>query len=340
MSEKKEFVSKKGLMIIGIVSLTILIIGVILYFTNFNLAFYSSINSVQAIFKAITYLGEPVVFIIIIAILYLIYSKTYAKTLAFSLLFSYYLNGVLKEVIQDHRPATNIPGPDHGFIEPDFGFPSGHAQTAISFWGHVGNEFKDRYSYKNIQIIPILTSLLIFLIAISRIIIGVHDLKDIIGGLLLGIGFLLLFIYTEPYLTEQFKKLNFLAQIIITALIGIFLFLLGTLLFPSAGLGLVSPSLVYKDDGVFAQVGGSILGFGVGYLLEQRYVKYDPTHLTKKKKLINLAIGIIILLVVFVPFEYLLEIDSVVYRFFRYALPTFILAYIVPLICTKIDPKI
>ena len=340
MSEEKEFISKKGLMVIGIVSLAILIIGVILYYTNLNEAFYSSNNSVQSIFKAITYLGEPVVFIIIIAIFFLIYNKTYAKTLAYSLLFSYYLNGVFKEVIQDPRPATNVPGPDHGFIEPDYGFPSGHAQTAVSFWGHVGFEFKDKYEYKNIQIVPIIMSILIFLIAISRIIIGVHDLQDIIGGLLLGIGFLLLFIYIEPFLTEQFNKLNFLAKIIVTALIGIFLFLLGTLLFPSAGLGLVSPSLLYKDDGVFAQVGGSILGFGVGYLLEQKYIKYDPTQLTTKEKLINLTLGIIILLVVFVPFEYLLEIDSVVYRFFRYALPTFILAYIVPLICTKIDPKL
>ncbi|MHA2181251.1 MAG: phosphatase PAP2 family protein [Promethearchaeota archaeon] len=340
MSEKKKNLSQKGIMVIGIVSLAILIIGIILYYVNLNEAFYVSNNTVQSIFKAITYLGEPVVFIIIVAILFLVYSKTYAKTLAFSLLFSYYLNGVLKEVFQDPRPVTNIPGSDHGFIEPDYGFPSGHAQTAVSFWGHVGYEFKNKREYKNIQVVPMIMSILIFLIAISRIIIGVHDLQDIIGGLLLGIGFLLLFIYIEPYLTEQFNKINFLAKLIITALIGIFLFLLGTFLFPSAGLGLVTPPLLYKDDGVFAQVGGAVLGFGVGYLLEQKYVKYDPAPLSTKKKLTNLIIGIIILLVVFVPFEYLIEIDSVVYRFFRYALPTFILAYLVPLICTKIDPKL
>ena len=340
LSENKENISQKGLMVIGIVSLAILIVGIIMYYVNLNEAFYVSTSSVQSIFKAITYLGEPVVFIIIIAILFLAYNKTYAKSLAYSLLFSYYLNGVFKELFQDPRPLTNVPGSDHGFVEPDYGFPSGHAQTAVSFWGHVGYEFKDKYEYKNIQIVPILMSILIFLIAISRIIIGVHDLQDIIGGLLLGIGFLLLFIYIEPYLTEQFNKLNFLTKIIVTASIGIFLFILGTLLFPSAGLGLVTPSLYYKDDGVFAQVGGSILGFSVGYLLEQEYIKYDPTHLSTKKKLINLAIGIIILLVIFVPLEYLIKVDSVFYRFFRYALPTFVLAYVVPLICTKIDPKI
>ncbi len=339
MSEKKkELLSQKGLMIIGIVSLAILVIGIILYYLDLNGAFYVSMYPVQSIFRIITYLGEPVIFIIIIAIIFLIYNKNYAKNLAFSLLYSYFLNGLFKEFFKDPRPSTNVdPVEDYGYIEPDYGFPSGHAQTAVSFWGYVGYEFKDKYKYKNIQIVPVIMSILIFLIAISRIIIGVHDLQDIIGGLMLGIGFLLLFIYIEPYLTELFNKLSFLAKIILTALIGVLLFLIGTLIFPSAGLGLVTPSLLYKDDGVFAQVGGSVLGFGVGYLLEQKYVKYDPTHLTNKKKLKNLAIGLIILIVIFVPFEYLIKIDSVVYRFFRYALPTFILAYVVPLICTKID---
>jgi membrane-associated phospholipid phosphatase len=341
MSEKKKFLSKKGLMVIGIVSLAILLIGIILYYTNLNEAFYSSRYSVQSVFKAITYLGEPVVFIIIIAILFLLYNKRYAKRLACSLLFSYYLNGLFKEFFKDPRPNTNInPAEEYGLVEPDYGFPSGHAQTAVSFWGYQGYEFKDKYLYRNIQIVPVIMSILIFLIAISRIIIGVHDLQDIIGGLLLGIGLLLLYIYIEPYLTKQFNRLNFIAKISITGLIGIGLFLLGTLLFPSAGVGLVSPSPLYVDDGVFAQVGGSILGFGIGYLLEQEYVKYDPTYLTTKKKLINVTLGIIVLLIVFVPFEYLLKIDSVVYRFFRYALPTFILAYVIPLICTRINPKL
>ncbi|MHA2035971.1 MAG: phosphatase PAP2 family protein [Promethearchaeota archaeon] len=341
MSEENNFISKKGLMVIGIISLAILIIGIIFYYTNLNEAFYSARYSIQSVFKAITYLGEPVVFIIIIAILFLLYNKRYAKRLAYSLLFSYYLNGLFKEFFKDPRPNTNIdPSEEYGLVEPDYGFPSGHAQTAVSFWGYQGYEFKDKYLYRNIQIVPVIMSILIFLIAISRIIIGVHDLQDIIGGLLLGIGILLLYIYIEPYLTKQFNRLNFIAKILITAVIGVGLFLLGTLLFPSAGVGLVSPSPLYVDDGVFAQVGGSILGFGIGYLLEQEYVKYDPTNLTTKKKLINVTLGIIVLLITFVPFEYLLKIDSVVYRFFRYVLPTFILAYVVPLICTKIEPKL
>ena len=133
------------------------------------------------------------------------------------------------------------------------------------------------------------------------------------------------------------NRLNFITKIIVTIVVSVGLFLIGTLLFPEAGLGLVDPHPLYKDKGAFAVVGGVLLGFGVGYLLEQEYIKYDPSQVSTKNKVINVIIGIIILLVVFVPFEYLIEINSVYFRFFRYALPTFILAYAVPLICTKIN---
>jgi membrane-associated phospholipid phosphatase len=337
MSESKENLSNKGLLAIGIVFIATLLIGIILIIpADLNEAFYSDTG--QSVFKIITYLGEPIVFIIIAAILYIAYNKVYAKNLALSLLFTHYLNQVFKGIFKDPRPAPNIdPLEDYGFVEPSYGFPSGHSQTAVGFWGYAGYGFKDTYKVKNIQIIPCVLSVIIFLVAISRLIIGVHDLQDVIGGLLLGIGFLLLFIYLEPILSKLFNKLNFIAKVIVTVIISVALFLVGTLIFPEAGLGLVTPPALFKDKGAFAVVGGVLLGFGVGYLLEQEYVKYDPSQLTTSKKIINIIIGIVLLLITFVPFEYLLEIDSVYFRFFRYALVAFILAFVVPLICKKIS---
>jgi len=157
--------------------------------------------------------------------------------------------------------------------------------------------------------------------------------------LLIGIGILLTFIYLEPILTEQFNKLKFVVKISLPIIFSVGLFLVGTLLFPKAGIGLATtptpPS--YADAGAFGLVGGVLLGFGVGYILEQEYVKYDPSILTNKKKLINLLIGLAISLAIFIPLEYLLEIDSAFYRFFRYALLAFIISYIIPLICVKIN---
>ncbi len=342
MSETKGYLSKRGLMVIGITWLIILIIGLILYFTDQNEAFYDGRSSIQSIFKAISYLGENLVFIIIIAVLYLGYNKRFAKNLTLSLLFSHYLVELTKEIFQDPRPITNQdPEGDYGVIESSFGFPSGHAQNAVAFWGYAGNEFKDKYKYKDIPIIPVILSVIIFLVAISRIIIGVHDLQDIIGGLLIGIGFLLAFIYLEPILSKQFNKLGFITKIIIAVVVSIALFLIGTLLFPNAGAGVYVSSTPpsYPDEGAFGTVGGVLLGFGVGYILEHEYIKYDPAQLTTKRKVINVIIGLAIALIIFIPLDYLLEINSVFYRFARYAILAFILTYVVPFICTKISKK-
>ncbi len=338
MSEKREFLSKRALLIIGITALVTLVVGLILYYTGFNEAFYSSSSTVRSIFKVISYLGEPIVFIIIVAILYLAYNKSYAKNLAVVLLISQYINQLLKSIGQDPRPGPpqNV-GDEYGFEEPSYGFPSGHTQNSTAFWGFSANEFKDKFKKNNLPIVPIILSVIVFLIAISRMIIGVHDLQDVVGGFLIGLGVLFLIIYAEPLFSEQFNKLNFIAKIILTAAVAILLLIIGTLIFPNAGLGLVVPPVLYADDGGFAQVGGALLGFGIGYLLEQEYIKYDPSQLTYKKKILNIIIMIVILLVVYVPFEYLITIDSVYYRFARYALATFILGYVVPLICKKIN---
>ncbi|MFX0082108.1 MAG: phosphatase PAP2 family protein [Candidatus Hodarchaeota archaeon] len=334
MSERKEYLSNRGLIVIGIVALIILVVGIILCYLGLNEEFYS--ESGQTVFKIITYLGEPVVFIIIATIIYLAYSKSLAKNTVLCLLFSHYLNQIIKSTYQDPRPNTNV-GDEYGFAEPSYGFPSGHTQNSLSFWGYISYDFKDRYKYKQVPIVPVFLSCVVFLVGISRMVIGVHDLQDVIGGLLIGIGVLLLFIYLEQIISPQFNKLSFILKIIITLVLSILIFLIGTFLFPNAGLGLVSPPVNYADDGAFAQVGGVLLGFGIGYLLEEEYIKYEPLQLKTTKRIINIAIGIFFLLLAFVPFEYLIKIDSVFFRFFRYALVAFILAYVVPLICAKIN---
>jgi len=346
MSENTEYLSKRALLIIGIISLAILIIGVILFYSDLNEEFYVESGAAQTIFQAITYLGEPVVFIIIAAILYLGYNKRYAKNLAVCLLFSTYLNGLLKEIFEDPRPleGNSDLNEDFQLKEVSYGFPSGHSQSAVSFWGYISYEFDEpKYKVKNynIPIIPAILSIVIFLVAISRIIIGVHDLQDIIGGLLIGIGLLLLFIYAEPFITEHFNKLTFIPKLILVAVISLAAFLIGTFLFTKAGYisDVHADVPIYPDGGAFGQVGGVLFGFGIGYILEHEYVKYDPSALPNKKKIINVIIGLIIVILVFVPFEYLLEINSVFYRFARYAIMAFVLAFVVPLICTKLNEK-
>lgn len=335
MSED-ETLSKKGLMLIGIISLIVIIIGIILLVLGYNEAFYSNFTLIQAIFKAITFLGEAIVLILIIAIFYVVYDKRFGKNLAISLMASAYINEFVKDLFQDPRPLHNIdPKAEYGFLEPSYGFPSGHTQTAIAVWGYIGYEFKDR---QKPHIIPVLVSIIIFLIAISRLIIGVHDLEDVIGGYAIGICILVLFIQLEPVITPKFNKLPLTVQILLVVVVSITLFLIATFLFPSSGLGLVDNPPLFPDEGLFAVVGGAMLGLGVGYLLENEFVKYDPLELNRKQKILNLVIGIIILIVSYYGLELIIS-GNVFLRFIRFAIVAFILVFIAPLIFTKINKK-
>lgn len=338
MEHEKPYLKQRALIVIAITSVVILIVGLILLALGYNEAFMVENSIVRAIFGAITFLGEAIFLVVLIAIFFIAYDKKFAKNLAFNLAFSLYVNGFIKEVFQDPRPPGNVDASeDYGYVEPGYGFPSGHTQMAATTWGYIAYEFKDQ---SRPNIIPILFSGLIFLIGISRIILGMHDLQDIIGGALIGIGFLIAFIYLEPVISEKVGPLNMGMKLILAIAIPVGLFILGTLLFPTAGLGLVKDAPVYADAGGFAQGCGAMLGVGVGYTLEEEYVKYDPAELNAKQKLINLIIGLIILFIVYFGLEILTKpFDLVILRFLRYAIVGFILISIVPILFNKINKK-
>ena len=335
MSEEKVL-SKNALIAIGVISSIAIIIGITLLALGYNESFYLNYSLIQAIFKAITFLGDPIGAIIVIAIFYIVYDKKFGKNLAFGLMMSEYINKVIKGIFQDPRPLTNInPEKEYGFSEPSYGFPSGHAQNAVVVWGYVGYEFKEK---PKPLIVPILVSILIFLVAISRVIIGFHDLEDIVGGYAIGICLLILYIHIEPIISSKLSALNLPVKILIVVAVSISLFLVGILFFPTAGIGLVDNPPLYADEGSFALVGGATLGLGIGYLLETKYIKYNPSEINKKQKIINLIIGILFIFVAYYGLDFIIS-GNVFFRFVRFAIIAFTLVFIAPLVFSKLNRK-
>jgi len=340
MSEKKVSLSKKGLIINLVIFAVLLLVSLILVMTGFNEAFYSTSSTVRSIFEYITYLGEPIVFIVIIAILYIAYDKKYAKNLLLVLLIVAYVNEFIKNIFKDPRPATNVDADEiipvinpTGLVETSYGFPSGHTSSAVGTWGYIAYEFKDK---PKPIVIPIIMAVIMFLVSISRMIIGVHDLQDVIGGYSVGFILLLLFIYLEPRVSEKFTTLSMNVKIIIIVVVSVGLFLLGALLFPTSGTDLLPSPQAFTDTGYFSLVGGAILGFGIGYVLENEKIQYEPSKLNAKQKILALIIGLALVFVVYFALEALKGVfDSTIYRFIRYALVAFILVYFLPLIYTK-----
>jgi undecaprenyl-diphosphatase len=156
-----------------------------LWFDRFS--FTVDTNSfMYSVFTFITFFGSKsgIIAVGLIWLLILIWRKDYiaiAVTLM-SVIGGNELNQWLKELFARERPLTNI-------LEEGYSFPSGHAMVGLIFYGFIAY-----LCYTHITAMKYVAHflvLLIFLIGISRVVLGVHYLSDVIGGF--AIGYICLF---------------------------------------------------------------------------------------------------------------------------------------------------
>ena len=100
------------------------------------------------------------------------------------------LNQLLKRILQRPRPT------EFRIVEETgYSFPSGHSMVSMAFYGYliylIYRYIKNKYV--KWTLITIL-SILICLIGISRIYLGVHYTSDVLGGFLLSISYLVIYI--------------------------------------------------------------------------------------------------------------------------------------------------
>lgn len=100
------------------------------------------------------------------------------------------LNQIIKFIMQRPRPT------EFRIIEETgYSFPSGHSMISMAFYGYLIYLIYKYVKNKYIKWISIVVlSLLICTIGISRIYLGVHYTSDVLGGFLISISYLVIFI--------------------------------------------------------------------------------------------------------------------------------------------------
>ena len=143
--------------------------------------------------KFITNFGGAIFLIILtITLFILIKNKKIGLSIILNLIVITGLNQILKYILQRPRPT------EYRLIEETgFSFPSGHSMVSMAFYGYliylIYKYVKNKY-VKWISIV--LLSILICAIGVSRIYLGVHYTSDVLGGFLVSISYLILFIST------------------------------------------------------------------------------------------------------------------------------------------------
>ena len=146
---------------------------------------------VTPIAKFITNFGGAIFLSIATVMLFLlIKNKKIGLSIISNIVIITILNQLLKRILQRPRPT------EFRIVEETgYSFPSGHSMVSMAFYGYliylIYRYIKNKYV--KWTLITIL-SILICLIGISRIYLGVHYTSDVLGGFLISVSYLVIYI--------------------------------------------------------------------------------------------------------------------------------------------------
>ena len=144
--------------------------------------------ALTAYFKFVTDIGDVNGYLIVLAIsilltVFVVKRWKYIGQIAIVLVLATISNMMLKRFIDRARP-----GIEHLVVVKSLSYPSGHAMSAMAFYGfliYLISKLKINGILKSIIIIFL--AILILSIGISRIYLGVHFPSDVVGGFIAGL---------------------------------------------------------------------------------------------------------------------------------------------------------
>ena len=257
----------------------------------------------DGLFQFITMFGEEAILIPLIAVIYWAFNKKMGEYIAYASLTSVLVNGAIKDIFKAKRPIGE-PGIRSLKVETATGysFPSGHTQGTASFWGAIAIYLKKNYMY-------VVSSLIIILVAISRLYLGVHYPKDVLFGAIFGI-------LTSSIAYKLFNKVNNK----ISLYFGTFIVFM--------------PALLYAHSADFIKGMGTFLGFALGIYVEKKYVNFSVEG-KSINKILRVVIGLAILILLKVGLKAVFP-NKLVFHFLRYFIIVFFGIGLYPAIFKKL----
>lgn len=283
----------------------------LLFSENFNIYIQGLGNPFfDNLFKAITTIGSEPVYIFIASLIFWCYNKKTGIRTMYVILFSAFAAILAKNLFGMPRPPDYL----HKIEENGFGFPSGHAQVSSGFWGYLGCKIQNKW-------ILFAGSVAVLAISLSRVYLGVHYVGDVIGGVIFGLIVALIFFKVEPEVTNKLGKLNRSSKYFAAMALPVIL----------VAIGYLQQGLLKEQIGV-----GLVMGsIGVGYLLEEEYVKLQDAE-DNMQRIRRAAVGIIVVGIIYIISSELL-LTNQNFIFIKYIALGIASTFLVPLTFKKIE---
>jgi len=254
------------------------------------LVFFESIRTdvLTVFFTTITMMAEHLFLVVLLAILYWTVDKRKSRRLAWFMLFNSASNGIMKSIVNMPRPF------DKGVVKPirmetatGSSFPSGHTQTATSFWMGSMLILRTKASI-------LLGIIMIVLTALSRLYLGVHWPMDVVAA----IGFGIIFTYFASLLIDEEAKFTE---------------------FHVIGSSLVCLAfLIFNVEADLYKAAAALWGLCIGSYFEEKYIQFEVKG-SRRYQITKIVVGIVGVLVIYIGMSKLLPVIKIV-SMVKYAL--------------------
>ena len=272
--------------------------------------------------EAVTFLGTIEFYILFIPALYWCVDQKLGLRVLFVLILTDVPASSFKQLLHEPRPYW-LGGVKALADEPSYGIPSSHASNTLAVWGLIAYTVKNSWLWT-------LSVLLILFIGISRLYLAVHFPQDVLGGWLLGLLMLFLFIRYENQFLAWWKQKSVGTQITLGFLLSIAVIVIGALVLVLIS-GTPDPpewaaySTEAREIDHYITLAGFLFGAVVGVVLIGRYAPFK-TDGSLLHRIGRYIVGIIGLFVLYLGLDVLFamiapdaSLAGYILRYIRYA---------------------
>jgi undecaprenyl-diphosphatase len=245
------------------------------------------------LFRFLSFMGDQEFFLVLVPFLYWLINKRIGARFAIMYMLSSYLNLFLKTAFNQPPPS-----PERVLVLEDSSigatFPSGHSQNAVVLWGLLVNQWR-KWCFL------FLTILLIVGTGLSRIYLGAHFPHDVLGGWLMGLLLLALYLTLTPRIEMWLSQQTLTRQIAIPLTLLFFLLLL------------------FRGDEALSTI-ATLFGLAIGIPLEHAKVRFSVSGSSPAKMVVRFLLGLLVMILIWRGLKPRLELLGELGTFIRYAL--------------------
>jgi len=314
--------------------------------TNVNLFLQSLGDWLSTPLQGISLLATEYFFIFIIPLIYWCIDSITGLRMAFMLVTSGVFNSFFKMIFHSPRPFWFDGRVKSLSQEISFGLPSGHSQNAASLYGMMAASIKKK-------VITILLIFIVFLVGLSRLYLGMHFVRDVLAGWLIGAILVVLYMAVEKPVSRWLSTKTIGLQILLSFLFSIVLILIGVA-GQSTSLHWQMPQ-AWVDTAI--QTGGAVpdpfnindvitlagvaFGFTTGYALWIKKFGIPKVRGSALKRFARFFVGIIGVVIIYLGLKMVFPEEPLILgytlRYIRYTLMSLWVSFFAPYLFIKMN---